>query len=186
MIIIVFIIAFEYFLMCINYIYNSRLNKGVGLIENQRKGEVSDTRIGLFTSKYNGCGWIACHNALQLLGKKRSISWIIFFLELTFAPILFGIFGINPLCAALLLACCECNVSIKRPKFGIDNNAANVGILLCFDKRRHAHYTAFERRGDGFVIHNPYIAVKSLSGYIMQKDLKFALLINITPKNRVH
>lgn len=186
MIIIIFIIAFEYFLMCINYVYNSRLNKLSGFIENQHKGTASNYRIGLFASKHNGCGWIACRNVLHLLSQKRSISWIIFFLEFCFGPVLFGIFGINPLAIALLLMCCNCNVSIKRPKYNVDKSASNVGILLCFARRMHAHYTAFERKGDEFIIHNPHIKTKSLDAYISERKLKFALLINVSPKVRIY
>lgn len=31
-------------------------------------GEVSHIRYGLFSSEYNGCGWIAAYNALNYLG----------------------------------------------------------------------------------------------------------------------
>lgn len=77
-----------------NLIYNSSL-KFSGYIYGQANGNAAKARMGFWSGKTNGCGWIATYNALKILGKSVHPKNIIYFYE-CWGSILQGTFGILP------------------------------------------------------------------------------------------
>jgi len=63
-----------------------------GLIYNQRDIPKKELRYGLRSSAATGCGWIAVHNALLLMGKESNPKELIRRFERSF-PIVNGNFG---------------------------------------------------------------------------------------------
>lgn len=170
-----------YIMVLVNFILNSKINLDE-LIEKQSCGIASQFRFGLKKAKCNGCGWISSYNVLRMLDDKKAPQYIISLLEILLAPIALGFFGTNPLSIALMFRIFGYRVSIKRRAPQVENFAADAGIALYFTKNLHAHYVAFSKKDDSFVIHNPNVTVGDFSEYIDGKNRIFTLCINISKR----
>lgn len=126
-------------------------------IFDQNTGNAAQMKLGFFKSGFNGCGWIATHNALLLLGKKPKSEKIITEYELTGA-VLFGLFGISPLSVALFFRRrgYPTVISIRRRRMDSAAKEAQCSILYYWH-RRGAHYIACRWDGNRFVGYNTWL-----------------------------
>ena len=158
-----------------------------GLIFSQHGEEVSRMRFGFFPSSFNGCGWIAAHNALCLLGKKPRADRIIAEFE-WFGAVLGGLFGLSPLCAACFFRRrgYRTTVTLRRDKM---DAAAREGTccILYYWHGKGAHYIACRWDGSRFVGYNtgrrstsPDDLGTSLTAMFCTEKRRARLLITLT------
>ena len=79
-----------------NYEHNSQFDFRGGFINDQNAADVRDTRLGTMPSSWNGCGWVAMHNANVILGLDEHHASIIRELEESPGIIVGGLFGTTP------------------------------------------------------------------------------------------
>lgn len=145
------------------HLVNRRRNRAVeidGLLLNQREAPASAFRYGFFRSGYNGCGWVAAHNACRILGDDVPPAEIISDFE-RYGAILFGLFGTSPAALTHFFRKRGYRVvtSAKRDRFDAMAKAADVSILW-FWHRRGAHFIALHPTAQGFVGYNVYSDVR--------------------------
>ncbi len=186
LILVLLYVLLQYIVSAVNFIKNSNieLDKRFGLIENQHDSAVSNFRFGLKNSGYNGCGWIACRNAMALFGKTVSPQMAVLSLEMLLAPLCLGFFGANPLSLVLYLQLCGFSVKLNFKKRNADSCTADCGIVLYMTSHCHAHYVAYERCDGAFLLHNPYVKLNNFTEYIDSISAKFLLSVEISPKRR--
>ena len=165
------------------------------LIYNQRDIPKDQWRYGLRSSAATGCGWIATHNALHLLGYGEHIPDLIRYYELQL-PLIHG-----NLCTSFWgPALCfrhwgfPVKMVMKPGDFDREAAAADVCILFYYWKKGHrigAHFVALEHKEDGFVGYNTYrdstgpdAYGPSLQDFLKRKKYGPAVLICIQDKRR--
>ena len=130
------------------------------LIDNQRNIPKEQWRYGLRSSAATGCGWIATHNALRLLGYKTNIEELIRYYEWQL-PLIHGNAGTSFWGPAV----CFRNwgfpveVCLRRGDFDTLLQRSDVCILF-YHWRAHyklgAHFIALHRKNDSITAYNTY------------------------------
>ena len=116
-----------------------------GLIVDQTL--LSDYRMGAVGSDGCGCGWIACYNALRLLGRPEPAARIIRELEPALA--LRGRLGTRAVALAPFFLRRGFRISLSGTRSGIDRRAAGAGANILYYLRAPragkltAHFVAF-------------------------------------------
>lgn len=177
-------VLLAFIVSAVNFIKNSKIigNTFFDLIENQNRGAVSSLRFGLKNTGYNGCGWIACHNVMTLLGKKTLPHITVLSLEMLLSPLCLGFFGANPLSLVIYLRLCGFKVKLRFNRQNIDACLADCGIVLYMTRRHSAHYVAYKKLDGAYLLHNPCVKCNSLTEYFDRIFAKFIMAIEISPK----
>ena len=130
------------------------------LIYNQRKIPKDQWRYGLRSSAAVGCGWIATHNALRLMGYKTDIPELIRYYEWQL-PLIHGNAGTSTFGPAVLFRQWGFPVTtcLRRERF--DETACGSDVCILFYHWRRgwklgAHFVALRHTPDGFIGYNTY------------------------------
>ena len=131
-----------------------------GLIYNQRDIPADKWRYGFRSSAATGCGWIATHNALRLMGCKTDIDELIRYYEWQL-PLIHGNAGTSFWGPALCFRTWGFPVEIcaDRQKFDDVANRSDVCILFYHwhkGCKLGAHFIALQRTENGIVSYNTY------------------------------
>ena len=165
------------------------------LIFNQKKIPADQWRYGLRSSAATGCGWIATHNALHLLGYHENIPDLISYYEHQF-PLVHGTFGTTVWGPALCFHQWgfPTNLFADPRKFDAAARLAPVCILFFWWKkgpRVGAHFAAVQYRDGRFWGYNtfsdsvgPDCLGTSLQSFLTDRGYFGAVLTTIQRKNR--
>ena len=130
------------------------------LIYNQRKIPKDQWHYGLRSSAAVGCGWIATHNALRLMGYKTDIPELIRYYEWQL-PLIHGNAGTSTFGPAVLFRQWGFPVTtcLRRERF--DETACGSDVCILFYHWRRgwklgAHFVALRHTPDGFIGYNTY------------------------------
>lgn len=167
-----------------------------GLIYNQHDIPKDVHRYGLRASAATGCGWIATHNALTLMGCRTDIEKLIRYYEWQL-PLIHGNAGTSFWGPAV----CFRNwgfpteVVLYRRRFDAAAKSADACILFYRwrkDYRLGAHFVALHHTEQGFVGYNTYrnstgpdLYGSSLNGFLLQKGYFGCVLIAIQKKQDI-
>ena len=139
------------------------------LIYCQRDIPKNKWRYGFRSSAVTGCGWIAVHNALCLMGYQPKPEKLIKTMERQL-PFIHGNFGTNLFGPALYLK--RRGFSVKcyfaRSKFDQKAEEADVCILYYWWREKWkfgAHFVALHHTENGFVGYNTYRNSKGADFY---------------------
>ena len=147
-------------------------------------------RYGLRTSAATGCGWIATHNALRILGKEADPQELIRCFE-RMLPVVHGNFGTTILAPAFYFKKLGYRVDwTARPdRFDRMLRASDVCILYYRWHKKWkfgAHFVALHRTEQGICAYNTYTNSKgpdrygqSLEHFLKEKNYFGAVLIGI-------
>ena len=163
------------------------------LIYNQRKIPKDQWRYGLRSSAAVGCGWIATHNALRLMGYKTDIPELIRYYEWQL-PLIHGNAGTSTFGPAVLFRQWGFPVTtcLRRERF--DETACGSDVCILFYHWRRswkfgAHFVALHYTEAGFVGYNTYSNSKgpdlygeSLDVFLRKRKYFGAVLIGICKK----
>jgi hypothetical protein len=130
------------------------------LIYCQRDIPKAQWRYGLRSSAATGCGWIATHNALHLLGKEANPEELIRFYERQL-PMIHGNFGTTILAPMFYFKKLGYRVDWTSRYDRFDNmvNAADVCILFYRWHQKWSlgsHFVALHRTEQGILAYNTY------------------------------
>ena len=165
------------------------------LIYNQRDIPRDQWRYGFRASADTGCGWIATHNALHLLGYGEYIPDLIRYYELQL-PLIHGNLGTSFWGPALCFRHWGFPVKlvVKPGDYDAEARAADVCILFYYWKKGRrigAHFVALQHRDSGFVGYNTYrdstgpdFYGSSLRAFLKEKKYAPSVLICIRDKRR--
>lgn len=131
-----------------------------GLIYNQRDIPKDKWRYGLRSSAATGCGWVATHNALHLMGYKTDIAELIRYYEWQL-PLIHGNAGTSFWGPALCFKTWNfpVEVCVNRRKFDDVTSRSDVCILFYHWRKGckfGSHFIALHRTEDGIVSYNTY------------------------------
>ena len=131
-----------------------------GLIYNQKKIPKGKWRYGLRSSAATGCGWIATHNALRLLGHPSEPEQLIRYYRRRF-PLLNGTFGTFRPNLAGFFRRRGFHVRTVRRRREFDEAARNGGVCILYfwwrdGLRVGTHYAAVQYENGKFVGYNTY------------------------------
>ena len=163
------------------------------LIYNQRHIPADKWRYGFRTSAATGCGWIATHNALRLMGYRVDTDQLIRWYERVL-PLVHGNAGTTILAPALRFHKWGFPVKIIVSPKRFDAEAANADACVLFYRWRKkwklgAHFVALRATAAGFVGYNTFRASNgpdrygpSLADFIRKQRFFGAVLICIRDK----
>ena len=163
------------------------------LIYNQRDIPNEEHRYGLRPSKDVGCGWIATHNALRLMGYHTDIDKLIRYYEWQL-PLIHGNAGTSFWGPALCFQKWGFPVRliVDRKKFDEEAKLADVCILFYRWHKKYklgAHFVALHHTQTGFVGYNTYRNStgpdrygESLDGFLRERKYYGCILIAIQNK----
>ena len=163
------------------------------LIYNQRQIPKEKWRYGLRSSAAVGCGWIATHNALRLMGRHTDIEELIRYYERQL-PLLHGNTGTSFWGPAVLFTQWgfPVEVCVNRRQFDEVVNRSDVCILFYHWRKKYklgAHFVALHRTGDRITGYNTYRNSTgpddygpSLEAFLDKKRYFGAVLIGIRDK----
>ena len=131
-----------------------------GLIYNQHDIPKEQYRYGFRASADVGCGWVATHNALHLLGKRVDTGQLIRYYE-RLLPLIHGNAGTSFWAPAHLFSQWGYPVRLvyKRKDFDVSARQAKVSILFYRWRKKAAfgaHFVALHHTSEGFVGYNTY------------------------------
>ena len=163
------------------------------LIYNQNQIPREQLRYGLRASADTGCGWIATHNALRLMGYETDIQELIRYYERQL-PLIHGNAGTSFWGPAVCFQNWGFPVKmiVDRKKF--DQAAKESDACILFYRwqkkaRFGAHFVALHHTDRGFVGYNTFrtstgadLYGASLEQFIRQQKFFGAVLIGITDK----
>lgn len=164
------------------------------LIYNQRQIPKEQYRYGFRASADVGCGWIATHNALCLMGYKTDLEKLIHYYEWQL-PLIHGNAGTSFWGPA---ACFKhwgfpVRMVVDRKRF--DAAAKDADACILFYRWRKgiklgAHFVALHHTGKGFVGYNTYRDStgpdsygESLDAFLRRKNYFGCILLAISKKN---
>ena len=132
-------------------------------------------RYGLRSSAATGCGWIACYNALKMMGYRAKPERLIKYFEKQL-PFLNGNTGTFVLGPAMFFKKFGFDVTTtaNRKKFDEIAKQNDVCIMYFWWKNKFkigAHFVAFHHTPQGFVGYNTYRSSKSADSYGDSIDL---------------
>ncbi|MBQ6719985.1 MAG: hypothetical protein IJN20_06530 [Oscillospiraceae bacterium] len=160
------------------------------LIYNQQDIPKDKWRYGLRASAAVGCGWIATHNALRLMGYKTDIDQLIRYYEWQL-PLIHGNAGTSFWGPALCFRSWGFPVEVCFHTRQFDAVASRSDACILFYRWRRqyklgAHFVALEKTPDGFIGYNTYRNSTgpdkygpSLEAFLKQKKYFGAILIGI-------
>lgn len=163
------------------------------LIFNQRDIPKHEHRYGFRVSASVGCGWVATHNALRLMGYQTDIDRLIRYYEWQL-PLIHGNAGTSFWGPAVCFRNWGFPVEIvlDRKKFDTAAKAADVCILFYRWRKKAAfgaHFVALHHTERGFVGYNTYRNStgpdpygESLDGFLREKKYFGCVLIAISRK----
>ena len=165
------------------------------LIYNQRKIPREQWRYGFRSSAAVGCGWIATHNALRLLGYRTDIEKLIRYYEGQL-PLIHGNAGTSFWGPAVCFKKWgfPLEVCADRRQFDAVVERSDVCILFYHWRKTWklgAHFVALHRKEKGIVGYNTYrnslgpdVYGESLQKFLEEKKYFGAVLIGIRDKKR--
>ena len=163
------------------------------LIYNQRNIPADQWRYGFRSSAATGCGWIATHNALRLMGYKTNIEELIRYYEFQL-PLIHGNAGTSFWGPALCFKNWNFPVELCFDPRKFDAVAARSRVCILFYRWRKgcqlgAHFVVLHRTGETYTGYNTYRTSTgpddygpSLEGYIRKQKWFGAVLIGIKEK----
>ena len=163
------------------------------LIYNQRKIPKEKWRYGFRSSAAVGCGWIATHNALRLMGYRTDIEELIRYYEWQL-PLIHGNAGTSFWGPALRLRQWGFPVEMTADRRRFDQVAKESDVCILFyywrEKRRlGAHFVALHHTDRGFVGYNTYrnsegpdFYGESLDAFLTRRKYFGAILFGIRDK----
>lgn len=172
-------------LSSLNYLYNRTLSFS-GYIFDQTSGNASKARMGLFTGKHNGCGWIATYNALKMLSRTKHPADIIRFYE-TNGSLVYGALGIQPYAVAAYFKLMGYKVTITYSTAQYDAIAKkSKANIIWFWHSEGAHFVALKWNGNAFLGYNTFSGEyypnnwgSSISKYLRKYSFSAGMLISI-------
>ena len=165
------------------------------LIYNQRKIPREQWRYGFRSSAAVGCGWIATHNALRLLGYRTDIEKLIRYYEGQL-PLIHGNAGTSFWGPAVCFKKWgfPLEVCADRRQFDAVVERSDVCILFYHWRKTWklgAHFVALHRTEKGIVGYNTYrnslgpdVYGESLQKFLEEKKYFGAVLIGIRDKKK--
>lgn len=167
-----------------------------GLIFNQHDIPKDQYRYGLRPSAQVGCGWVATHNVLCLLGYRTDIPALIRYYEWQL-PLIHGNAGTSFWGPALCFRNWGFPVKILIDRNRFDEAAREADACILFYRwhkkyKLGAHFVALHHTKDGFVGYNTYrnstgpdCYGTSLDNFLKQRSYYGCVLIAITDKRKV-
>jgi hypothetical protein len=131
-----------------------------GLIYNQRDIPKDKWRYGLRSSAATGCGWIATHNALRLMGYQTNIDELIRYYTWQL-PLIHGNAGTSFWGPALCFKTWKFPVEICTNRLKFDDVACRSDVCILFYHwhkgcKLGAHFIALQHTENGIVSYNTY------------------------------
>lgn len=166
-----------------------------GLIYNQNHIPRDQYRYGFRASADTGCGWVATHNALKLMGYQTDTKKLIRYYEGQL-PLIHGNAGTSFWGPAVCFRNWDFPVEIitKRSRFDESAKASDACILFYRWRRGMkigAHFVALHHTSYGFVGFNTYrnstgpdAYGESLDGFLKEKGYFGCVLICIHDKRK--
>ena len=166
------------------------------LIYNQRKIPKEQWRYGFRSSAAVGCGWIATHNALRLMGYRTDIEKLIRYYEGQL-PLIHGNAGTSFWGPVVCFRKWGFPVEVcaDRRRFDAVVERSDVCILFYHWRKNYklgAHFVALHRKEKGIVGYNTYrnsqgadAYGESLEKFLKEKKYFGAVLIGIRDKEKV-
>lgn len=166
-----------------------------GLIYNQNHIPKSAHRYGFRSSAKTGCGWVATHNALHLMGYRTDIDALIRYYEWQL-PLIHGNAGTSFWGPAVCFRNWGFPVQViwDRKKFDTAVKEADACILFYRWTKKYkygAHFVALHHTAQGFVGYNTYRNSTgpdpygdSLDGFLKQRKYFGCVLITIKDKKK--
>ena len=163
------------------------------LIYNQRHIPKDEHRYGLRASANVGCGWIATHNALRLLGYKTNIDELIRYYEWQL-PLIHGNAGTSFWAPAVCFKNWGFPAEIVLDRKRYDEAAKKADVCILFYRWQKtykigAHFVALHHTDRGFVGYNTYrnsvgpdLYGESLEKFLKEKKYFGTVLIAIRSK----
>lgn len=163
------------------------------LIYNQNHIPLNEHRYGFRPSADVGCGWVATHNALRLMGYKTDIHQLIRYYEWQL-PLIHGNAGTSILAPALFFMGQGFRVEYTSRQECFDGLAEAADVCILFYRWRRdwkigAHFVALRHTEDGFIGYNTYRNSagpdrygQSLAGFLKEKKYFAPVLIAIWDK----
>lgn len=164
-----------------------------GLIYNQNHIPKNEHRYGFRSSAATGCGWVATHNALCLMGYRVKTNELIRYYEQQL-PLIHGNAGTSFWGPALCFRKMGFPVKLIVDRTRFDEEAASADCCILFYRWREkwklgAHFVALHRKENGFVGYNtfrnstgPDLYGESLDGFLKRKEYYGCVLIAIRNK----
>ena len=130
------------------------------LIYNQNHIPRDQYRYGLRPSAQVGCGWIATHNALRLIGYRTDIPELIRYYERQL-PLIHGNAGTSFWGPAVLFRQWGFPVEVCLNRDNFDRVAGKADVCILFYRwrkgyRMGAHFVALGKTGRGFTGYNTF------------------------------
>ena len=163
------------------------------LIYNQHDIPRDEHRYGFRASADTGCGWVATHNALRLLGYQTDIDRLIRYYEWQL-PLIHGNAGTSFWGPAVCFRNWGFPVEIITKRARFDDAAKSADVCILFYRWRKkarlgAHFVALHHTERGFVGYNTYRNSTgpdgygdSLDGFLREKGYFGCVLIAIKDK----
>ena len=131
-----------------------------GLIYNQNHIPKDQYRYGFRASRDTGCGWVAIHNALCLLGKKTDTEELIRYLQWQL-PLVHGNAGTSFWFPAVCFQKWGFSTRMTTDRRQFDDAAKQADVCILFYRWRRnvrlgAHFVALHHTERGFVGYNTY------------------------------
>jgi len=163
------------------------------LIYNQRDIPEEQWRYGLRSSAAVGCGWIATHNALRLMGYKTDIEELIRWYQWQL-PLLHGNTGTSFWGPAIRMRSWGFPIETTADPREFDAMVDRSDVCILFYHWRKgaklgAHFVALHKTDDGIIGYNTYRTStgpdrygQSLRAFLKEKGYFGAFLIGIKDK----
>lgn len=164
------------------------------MIHNQTQIPRTQWRYGFRSSAATGCGWIATHNALQILGSPATAEELIRYFERHF-PLVNGNLGtfMPNIAAFFLKKGYHVKITFRRKQLDRQAKENDVSILFYFWHEKYrigAHYVTIEYRDGQFIGYNTFRNSKgpdhygpSLEEFIRRQKFHLPILLSIRHKN---
>ena len=165
------------------------------LIYNQNDIPKEQWRYGFRSSAAVGCGWVATHNALRLMGYETDIPELIRYYERQL-PLIHGNAGTSFWGPVLLLRQWGFPVKVSIRPREYDQLVKDADACILFYRwhgkgKLGAHFVAVHHTEKGFVGYNTYTNSKgpdyygeSLEGFLKRKKYYATFLVTIRRKDR--
>ena len=165
------------------------------LIYNQRQIPKEKWRYGFRSSAAVGCGWIATHNALRLMGYQTDIDQLIRYYE-SMLPLIHGNAGTSFWGPALCLKNWGFPVELCFHVSRFDEVAENSDVCILFYHWRKgvklgAHFVTLHKKNGAITGYNTYRTSTgpdpygpSLQAFLKEKSYFGAFLIGIRDKRK--
>lgn len=166
-----------------------------GLIYNQHNIPKDEHRYGFRASADVGCGWVATHNALGLMGYKTDIDRLIRYYEWQL-PLIHGNAGTSFWGPAVCFKNWGFPVKLVTDRKRFDAEAKEADACILFYRWRRcyklgAHFAALHHTDTGFVGYNTYrnstgpdAYGESLDAFLRERKYFGCVLIKIQDKRK--